>query len=141
MDGKAQHPFPYNARMSTNWQWRCSTCQHTAPAKGVFRIGTSGTSRTIGRCSRCDAWRVLVLEKAGTPAPANGKASGPSGEADTDRTWYELTAYVSEGSMSVETAEQIASSTAAEPRKREVAAHVAGGAMKAEDAVRLLQIK
>lgn len=87
---------------------------------------------------------MLVLEKAGTPAPANGAAGGTAGNGaatDVDRTWYELIAYVSEGSMTVEIAEQIASSAAAEPRKREVAAHVAEGAMKAEDAVRLLQIK
>lgn len=126
--------------MSTNWQWRCRTCGHTGPAKGVFRIGTSGTTRTIGRCSRCDAWRVLILERAGTPAPAPGTAAASSPDADADRTWFELTAYVSEGSMTVEVAEQIASAAATEPRKREVAAHIAGGAMTPEDALRLLQI-
>lgn len=124
--------------MSTNWQWRCRTCGHTGPAKGVFRIGTSGTTRTIGRCSRCDAWRVLILEKAGTPAPA-GSTAAPT-DAEADRTWFELTAYVSEGSMTVEVAEQIAGSAAPEPRKREVAAHIAGGAMTPDDALRLLQI-
>lgn len=124
--------------MSTAWQWRCRTCQHTGPAKGVVRVGTSGTSRTIGRCSRCQGWRVLVLERAGTPAPA----LQPDGAAasDSDSTWFELTAYVSEGSIPVELAEQIATADAPEPRKREVAAHVAAGALKPDEAVRLLRI-
>lgn len=120
--------------MSTGWQWRCGTCGHTGPARGVFRIGTSGTTRTIGRCSGCGQWRLLVLEKAGSPTPASAV------DAESDRTWLELTAYVSEGSMTVDVAEQIARSRAREPRKREVAAQVAGGALIPEDAIRLLQI-
>lgn len=130
--------------MSTAWQWRCSSCGHTGPARGVFRIGTSGTTRTIGLCTKCSRWRLLILEKAGTPAPTGataGPAGGASEHSDSDKTWYELTAYVSEGSMSAEIAEQIANSSAAEDRKREVAAHIAGGALKAEDALRLLQIR
>lgn len=120
--------------MSTAWQWRCGACGHTSPARGVFRIGTSGTARTIGRCSRCGRWRMLVLERAG-PGPAIA-----AGEIESDRTWMELTAYVSEGSMTVEVAERIARSRAAEGRKRVVAAQVASGALSPEDAARLLEI-
>lgn len=120
--------------MSTDWQWRCATCGYTAPARGVFRIGTSGTSRTIGRCSACSQWRVLVLERGGSQPPAAAV------DGDAERTWLELTAYVSEGSMTVDVAEQIARASAREPRKREVAAQVAGGAMMPDDALRLLQL-
>lgn len=131
---KRAGPAAVQTGMSTDWQWRCTTCGHSAPARGVFRIGTSGTSRTIGRCSACDRWRVLVLEKQGAPGSA-----GPA-DAESDRTWLELTAYVSEGSMSVDIAEQIARARAREPRKREVAAQVAGGALMADDALRLLDL-
>lgn len=120
--------------MSTDWQWRCTSCGGTGPARGVFRIGTSGTTRTIGRCSTCDRWRLLVLEKPGSPAPA-----GP-GNADADRTWHELTAYVSEGSLAVEVAERIARAGARETRKREVAAQLAEGALSVDDAIRLLEL-
>ncbi len=42
--------------------------------------------------------------------------------------------------MTVDVAEQIARTRAREPRKREVAAQVAGGALIPEDGIRLLQI-
>ncbi|MCC6228237.1 MAG: hypothetical protein IT432_03315 [Phycisphaerales bacterium] len=131
-------------KKATDWRWRCPTCGRTGSAKGpggfVFRIGTSGTTRVLGRCSHCESWRMLVLERASDPvstsspcAPGTGNAS-----ADQERTWSELIAYVSEGTMSAEVANQIAGSAAPEARKREVAAHVAEGAIKPEDVGKLL---
>lgn len=138
-----------------DWRWRCPSCGHTGKAKGpgglVFRIGTSGTSRSLGRCTRCDAWRMLVLERASDPVASGSRGSGGAGgvsggaggaggvaSADQEQTWSELIAYVSEGTMSADVANQIAGSGAPEARKREVAAHVAEGAIKPEDAVKLL---
>ncbi len=125
---------------ATNWRWRCPTCGHTASAKGpggfVFRIGTSGTKRSLGRCSRCDAWRMLVLERGSEPTP-DSRSGG--GNADQERTWSELIAYVSEGTMTADVANQIAASAAPEARKREVAAHVAEGAIRPEDVGKLLE--
>jgi len=142
-------------KRASDWRWRCASCGHTGKAKGpggfVFRIGTSGTSRSLGRCSHCDAWRMLVLERASDPMPpsspgaggVSGGAGGAGGaggvaSADQEQTWSELIAYVSEGTMSADVANQIAGSGAPEARKREVAAHVAEGAIKPEDAVKLL---
>lgn len=123
-------------KKSTEWRWRCPSCGNTGDAKGpgglVFRIGTSGTARVLGRCSRCEAWRMLVLERTSGPLPPEAIS------ADQERTWSELIAYVSEGTMTADAANQIAASAAPEARKREVAAHVAEGAIKAEDVEKLL---
>lgn len=135
-----------------DWRWRCPSCGHTGSAKGpggfVFRIGTSGTKRSLGRCSRCRAWRMLVLERGSDPVrpgsrgvgdvPGGTGGTGGAAIADQERTWSELIAYVSEGSMSADVANQIAGSAAPETRKRDVAAHVAEGAIRPEDAVKLL---
>lgn len=124
---------------ATDWRWRCPTCGQTGAAKGrsgfVFRIGTSGTTRSLGRCSGCNAWRMLVLERASVPVPKN---PSDAGDAEQEQTWSELIAYVSEGTMAADLANQIAASAAPEARKREVAAHVAEGAIKPEDVGKLL---
>lgn len=122
---------------ATDWRWRCPACGNTGPDKGaagmVFRIGTSGTTRTLGRCSGCQAWKLLILERTSTPLPS------ASLDADQERTWSELIAYVSEGTMTAELAAQIGQSPAPETRKREVAAHVAEGAISPGDALTLLR--
>lgn len=135
-------------KKATDWRWRCPSCGHTGEAKGpggfVFRIGTSGTTRVLGRCSHCDAWRMLVLERAsdfmasGSSGSAGTGGAGGAASVDQEQTWSELIAYVSEGTMSAEVANQIAGSAAPETRKREVAAHVAEGTIKPDDAVKLL---
>lgn len=124
---------------ATDWRWRCPTCGRTGAAKGrsgfVFRIGTSGSTRSLGRCSGCNAWRMLVLERASDPVT---KSQSGTSNADQERTWSELIAYVSEGTMTADLANQIAASAAPESRKREVAAHVAEGAINTEDVGKLL---
>lgn len=75
---------------------------------------------------------MLVLERASKPAPP------PDASEDQEQTWSELIAYVSEGTMSADLANQIAASSAPESRKREVAAHVAESAISPEDALKLL---
>lgn len=140
-------------KKATDWRWRCPSCGHTGEAKGpgglVFRIGTSGTTRVLGRCSGCDAWRMLVLERTsdavasgshdlGGAGGTGGASASGAASADQERTWTELIAYVSEGTMSADAANQIAGSAAPESRKREVAAHVAEGTIRAEDVGKLL---
>lgn len=75
---------------------------------------------------------MLVLERTSGPLPPEAIS------ADQERTWPELIAHVSEGTMTADAANQIAASAAPETRKREVAAHVAEGAIKAEDVEKLL---
>lgn len=100
-----------------------------------MRLGTSGTTRSLGRCSGCNAWRMLMLERVSDPGP---KSPSGAGDADQERTWSELIAYVSEGTMTADLANRIAASAVPEARKREVAAHVAEGAIKPEDVAKLL---
>lgn len=139
------------ADRATDWVWRCPTCGHTGPERRagglVLRIGASGTTRSLGRCSACDAWRMLIRERSaptgggGGTAGAAGRGAGGTASTsspDQERTWSELIAYVSEGTMSAETANRLAACTAPESRKREVAAHVAEGAISVNDALTLL---
>lgn len=56
------------------WQVRCTTCGRVRPAEeiGIVRIGArSRWKRTVGRCSACDALRLLAVERA---AEADGDA-------------------------------------------------------------------
>ncbi|MEK6701664.1 MAG: hypothetical protein AABZ53_05335 [Planctomycetota bacterium] len=130
--------FSETVKQAKDWRWRCPACEKTSESTGaggfVFRIGTSGTTRSLGRCSGCDAWRMLILERASDPLPPEAL------NADQERTWSELIAYVSEGTMSAEVASQIAQSSAPETRKREVAAHVAEKALTPEQAMTMLGV-
>ena len=85
---------------------------------------------------------MLILERPETAAGAGAGRGAAGGAAATspyqERTWSELIAYVSEGTMSAETANRLAACPAPEPRKREVAAHVAEGAISVTDALTLL---
>lgn len=130
--------FSETAKAAKDWRWRCPTCGKTSAdtrnAGFVFRIGTSGTTRSLGRCSGCNAWRMLILERASDPLPPQAL------NADQERTWSELIAYVSEGTMTAEVATQIAQSSAPETRKREVAAHVAERALTPEQALTMLGV-
>jgi len=77
--------------------------------------------------------KFLISEPAGASGGVGGKVA-----ADREVTLMELAAYVSESTMSIETAEAIAGAECPEARKRHVAALVAEGVLKAGDAVRLL---
>lgn len=113
---------------------RCPTCGSVHPPKkgGVILRVKAGDARmrVLGRCTVCDQMKFLISEPAGGPG---GKVA-----ADREVTLMELAAYVSESTMSIETAEAIAGAESPEARKRHVAALVAEGVLKPEDAVRLL---
>ncbi len=118
---------------------RCPTCGSVHPDKkeGVIlrlRVGGAPT-RVLGRCTVCDEMKFLISEPAGAPGVPGGKVA-----ADREVTLMQLAAYVSESTMSIETAEAIAGAECPEARKRHVAALVAEGVLKPGDAVRLLAI-
>lgn len=117
--------------MARHWYLRCTTCGKTGPCPGV-RIGaTSNTKSILVRCTGCRAlrWAKVIHER---------DLQSPTGAGD--ELWTELLAYVSEGSMSAETAEAIVNSDASTARQRAVAAQIAEGAISATDAVRLLAL-
>ena len=87
-------------------------------------------TRVLGRCDICKKFKFLISEP-------DGAAAAPA-PADRELTLHELAAYVSEQSMTIDTAESIAAAACPEPRKRHVAALVAEGVLSPADAVRLL---
>ena len=77
----------------------------------------------------------MLPERASDPVPEDTSGAG---NADQERTWSELIACVSEGTRTADVSNQIAPSAAPEAGKRQVAAHVAEGEIKAEDVGKLL---
>lgn len=111
---------------SSEWMLRCTTCGREGPLAGRgLRIGAASIGkRVLGYCRGCERLRWVAVER------------GPSKAADG--AWLEVLSYVSERSIDAETGERILKSSASESRKREVAAHLAEGALTAEEALRLL---
>jgi hypothetical protein len=58
------------------WQVRCLTCglRIDAGEAGVVRVGAVGKTYTLGRCSRCQRLRCLVVERK------KERAAGTEGE-------------------------------------------------------------
>lgn len=135
---------PTTPIMTRTKQLRCPACNHTMPdPKGgiILRIGTAGSTRVLKRCTVCDTLRFQILERVGERTKKAAKSPACDAPADDrELTLHELAAYVSEKSIDIETAEAIASSSAPEPRKREIAALLAEGALDVAQARRLLAL-
>src|SRR5262249_36134290 len=109
-------------------QLRCPACGHIHPPKMggiILRLPARGhgvfPTRMLGRCAGGGKMKFLI------PEPAEGAAAPGAVGPDREVTLQELAAYVSEGTMRIETAEAIAAAGCPETRKRHIAALVAEG--------------
>ncbi|HVZ95136.1 MAG TPA: hypothetical protein VG797_11570 [Phycisphaerales bacterium] len=130
----------------TKWRLRCTSCGRVGPLPaGMIRIGAASWGKVIlGRCSACGKLRAMAVEpdrpvESPNGAAANGQLTSEQ-LADRDRTWTELVAFVSEGTITSDLAQQIYESEVPEHRKREAAAHIAEGSMKGEEAIKMLKL-
>jgi hypothetical protein len=136
---------PHMAHTSTLGNLRCPTCGFTQPPKKggvIIRLRAGGhhliRTRILGRCSVCNQMKFLIAD--GEENPGTPTTLAASNAADREVTLVELAAYVSENTMTIDTAEAIAQATCPEPRKRHIAALVAEGVLSPQDALRLLAI-
>lgn len=120
--------------LAPGWWVTCPKCTKCRPYPGIRLGAASIGKRMLAYCTDCRKLVWAKVEKKPEHAPFIASD-------DADRTWADLLAFVSEGTIDIDTAEQIFATPASEQHKRDVAAQLAEGRIDAAAAIRLLNLK
>lgn len=120
--------------LAPGWWVTCPKCAKCRPYPGIRLGAVSVGKKMLAYCTDC---RRLVWAKVEKKPDTTAFTAAD----DADRTWADLLAFVSEGTIDIDTAEQIFAAPAPENHKREVAAQLAEGHLDAPAAIRLLNLK